>query len=451
MSTTTEADRSRQARRAGFAAFLGTSVEWYDFFVFGTASALVLGKLYFPQADPTVGTLAAFATFGAGYLARPLGGIVFGHLGDRVGRKSTLIITLLLMGFATVVIGLLPTYEQIGIAAPVLLVVFRLIQGVAVGGEWGGAVLIASEHAQKKHKVAAGAWAQQGAPAGNLMAAGVFLVVSGLPDDQFLSWGWRLPFLFSAVLVVIGLVVRLKIEEPQEFLVALANKKKAAVPFVEVIRKSFGIVMLGAFAAALSGSYGTFFKVLGLDYATSIVGMDRQSFLLALTVMSAAQFVFQPIAAAIVTRIEPVRVLVCSIILSMALLPVAWVFVTTGSTLLVIVGLVVTIAPIGAQYALIAGYLAEAFPTHVRYTGISLSFQLNSAIFTSMTPLIGGFLIATTGSAWSIIGFQESIAVVSLVGVLLMTRFTGAGTFRAAESEEVGVRGSAQGVTAVTR
>ncbi|WP_240690582.1 MULTISPECIES: MFS transporter [unclassified Amycolatopsis] len=221
-------------RRAALASFAGTAIEWYDFYLYGTASALVFGKLFFPELNPATGVLAAFGTFWVGFLARPLGGIVFGHLGDRVGRKNTLVVTLLLMGFATFAVGLLPTYAKIGIAAPLLLVALRAVQGVAVGGEWGGAVVLAAENAPAGRGSYFAMFAQQGSPAGSILSTVVFLAVSALPDEQFLTWGWRVPFLLSGVLVALGLLIRLKVEEPAEFVRAKAKAAVAKVPLVEV-------------------------------------------------------------------------------------------------------------------------------------------------------------------------------------------------------------------------
>ena len=204
MEASTLDTQHRQARKAGIASFVGTTIEWYDFYAYSTAAALVLGKLFFPTTSPAVGVLASFASFWVGFLARPIGGIVFGHLGDKVGRKKTLIITLMLMGFCTTAMGLLPTYGQAGVIAPVLLVFLRLLQGIAMGGEWGGAVVLSSEHAPKGKEIFYSAFAQQGSPAGNLLATVAFLAVSTLPDHQFMTWGWRVPFLLSAVLVIVG-------------------------------------------------------------------------------------------------------------------------------------------------------------------------------------------------------------------------------------------------------
>nr|WP_196250520.1 MFS transporter [Rhodococcus fascians] len=254
MSTTSNLSAPRggtQERRATLGAFIGTAIEWYDFFIFGSAAALVFGKVFFPGIAPGAALLASFATLWVGFLARPLGGMIFGHYGDKLGRRNVLVITLVMMGVATTCIGLLPTYEQIGILAPILLVVLRAVQGVAVGGEWGGAVLMATENAPTKRKALAGAWVQQGNPTGSILATVAFLIVGTLLDEQFFSWGWRIPFLVSIVLVICGLVIRLKVEESHEFVEAKKSQDVVARPVLEVFRRAPLILFLGIIASIM--------------------------------------------------------------------------------------------------------------------------------------------------------------------------------------------------------
>ncbi|MGH3589215.1 MAG: MFS transporter, partial [Pseudonocardia sp.] len=234
----------KNARRAGIAAFVGTTIEWYDFFVFTTATGLIFGKIFFPELAAGAGALASFATLWVGYIGRPLGGVLFGHVGDRLGRKKALFTTLLIMGLSTVAIGFLPTYEQVGMAAPVLLALLRVLQGVALGGEWGGAVLIASESAPKDRKISFGNFAQQGTPTGAMLSTAVFIPLTALPEESFASWGWRVPFLLSAILVIVGLVIRLRIADPPEFEEARKAKRLAKVPVVEVFRGYTGLIAL---------------------------------------------------------------------------------------------------------------------------------------------------------------------------------------------------------------
>jgi MFS family permease len=227
----------RNARKAGIASFAGTTIEWYDFYAYSTAAALVLGKVFFPTTSALSGTRAAFATFWIGFVARPVGGIIFGHLGDKVGRKKALIVTLMLMGLCTTGMGFLPTYNQVGVLAPVLLILLRLTQGIAMGGEWGGAVVLSSEHAPKGKEIFYAAFAQQGAPAGNLLATGAFLLISMLPDHAFMTWGWRVPFLCSAVLVAVGMFIRMSVDESPAMQQLKENNKVAKLPLGEVLRE----------------------------------------------------------------------------------------------------------------------------------------------------------------------------------------------------------------------
>lgn len=251
-STASLASREKQGKKARFAAFLGTTVEWYDFFIYSTAAALAFGPVFFPGLEQGNALLLAFATFWAGFLARPIGGIVFGHLGDIHGRKNTLVATLLIMGIATLAIGLLPGANVIGIWAPILLVFFRALQGFAVGGEWGGAVLLASEAGEKSKAVRGGMFVQQGSPAGNILATAAFALVALLPSEQFISWGWRLPFVFSAVLVIIGLVIRTRLEESPEFVEEVVeDDQKTKIPLVLLLKNYWKAVLTGIFASVL--------------------------------------------------------------------------------------------------------------------------------------------------------------------------------------------------------
>ncbi|MDN6748372.1 MAG: MFS transporter, partial [Brevibacterium sp.] len=284
----------KQGRRAGSAAFIGTTIAWFDFYIYGTASALVLGDLFFPDVSPAMGTLAAFATFAVGFIARPLGGIVFGHFGDKFGRKNTVITTLLLMGLATVGVGLLPTYEQIGFMAPVLLVNLRIIQGVAMGGEWGGAVLIATEFAPPGKKILYGAFAQQGSPVGNLLATVAFLCLTYMSAENFGAWGWRIPFLASAILILVGLYIRLKITESPEMIAATQKEPQKRTPIVELLRNHWKVVSL-AIGAVVTGVAITYVKTtFALSWATTDLGFGRTEFLQVVTVALVAQVIVQP-------------------------------------------------------------------------------------------------------------------------------------------------------------
>ncbi len=263
------------ALRVAVASFIGTTVEYYDFFIYGTAAALVFPKLFFPGVDSAMGILLSFATFGVGFLARPLGGIVFGHFGDRIGRKKMLVLSLVGMGSATVLMGLLPGYDQIGIAAPILLTVLRLVQGFAVGGEWGGATLMAVEHAPQSKKGFYGAFSQMGAPAGTSVATLAFLLVAQLPDDEFLSWGWRLPFLFSAVLIGIGLFIRLSLAESPDFAAVRERNAVVALPVVTAVRRHWREILLVAGTYLSQGVFAYICSAYLISYATANAGISR--------------------------------------------------------------------------------------------------------------------------------------------------------------------------------
>lgn len=413
---------TKQARKAGITAFVGTTIEWFDFYIYGTASALVLGPLFFPDASPAVGTLAAFATFAVGFVARPVGGVVFGHFGDKFGRKNAVIITLALMGLGTVGVGLLPTYAQIGIWAPILLVALRVLQGIAMGGEWGGAVLIATEFAPPKKKVFYGAFAQQGSPVGNLLATLAFLGLTLMSDSVFESWGWRLPFLGSAALVIVALYIRLHISETPEMKKAVAAQERTRMPLVEVLRSHPVELALGV-GAVVAGVAITYVKTtFALSWATTDLGFERSDFLLVITVALVAQALVQPFGAVLATRIDPSKAVRWMLLPEIVLLPLMFVLVQTGSVPLAILGMVLATAPHAMYYAALAGILAQVFPTNVRYTGISLSYQLSTAVFAGTAPMVSQYLLTRTNSIWPVVALGLVYVVLSLVCMTALLR-----------------------------
>ncbi|MBJ7481331.1 MFS transporter [Rhodococcus sp. (in: high G+C Gram-positive bacteria)] len=413
---------TKQARKAGITAFVGTTIEWFDFYIYGTASALVLGPLFFPDASPAVGTLAAFATFAVGFVARPVGGVVFGHFGDKFGRKNAVIITLALMGLGTVGVGLLPTYAQIGIWAPILLVALRVLQGIAMGGEWGGAVLIATEFAPPKKKVLYGAFAQQGSPVGNLLATLAFLGLTLMSDSVFESWGWRLPFLGSAALVIVALYIRLHISETPEMKKAVAAQERTRMPLVEVLRSHPVELALGV-GAVVAGVAITYVKTtFALSWATTDLGFERSDFLLVITVALVAQALVQPFGAVLATRIDPSKAVRWMLLPEIVLLPLMFVLVQTGSVPLAILGMVLATAPHAMYYAALAGILAQVFPTNVRYTGISLSYQLSTAVFAGTAPMVSQYLLTRTNSIWPVVALRLVYVVLSLVCMTALLR-----------------------------
>ncbi|WP_243228817.1 MFS transporter [Microbacterium sp. CIAB417] len=413
----TEITPARQ-RRSMVGAFVGTAIEWYDFYIFGTAAALVFGRVFYPEVAPGAALLASFATFWVGFLMRPVGGLVFGHFGDKLGRKKVLVITLVLMGVATTLIGLLPTYAQIGILAPVLLVVLRGLQGFAVGGEWGGAVLLSTENARAEKKGLAGAWVQQGSPAGSILATVMFLLVGLLPDEQFITWGWRIPFLLSAVLVIVGLVIRVKVEESPDFVVAKQTQQTVSAPVLVAIRTAPVLIGLGVLASVMGISNAYFSNTFLLAWTTGSLGIDRQLMLNILLGMAVLQFIWQPIAAKIAERFGIARVMLAGLLLSVVLIVPYFLAIQAADPVWITVTLYVTILGSTAYYALLATFLASAFPASIRYSGVSLAYQLCATIFGGSTPLLAQWILNSSGgSVWAVAAFYAAVVVLTIVGV----------------------------------
>ncbi|WP_084216354.1 MFS transporter [Pseudonocardia spinosispora] len=418
------ATMTRDARRAGISAFAGTTLEWFDFYIYGSAAALVFGKVFFAGAPAAIGTLAAFGTFWVGFLARPLGGLIFGHLGDKHGRKSALIITLVMMGLATICIGLLPGYAQIGVLAPILLVVLRMIQGVAVGGEWGGAVLIATEYAPPGKKLLYGAFAQQGSPVGNLLATLSFLAVAQLPDHAFIEWGWRIPFLASAALMIVGLFIRLQLSETPEMTRLLEQKKDTGLPAKVVLTRFPGLVALGVFAGvagvALTYVKSTFVLSWATEGDTPL--FDRSVFLTIIALSLAVQVIGQPFGAVLGNRIDLKRAVFWMLLPEIVFLPLLFVLVQTGSFWWAVAGMTLATLPHAMYYAVMAGMLAPAFPTEVRYTGISLSYQLCATLFSGTAPFVCQLLLTTTGTIWSVVALGLAYVGITLAALVPLLR-----------------------------
>jgi metabolite-proton symporter len=382
-----------------FASLIGTATEWYDFFLYGSAAALVFGTLFFPSSDPVTATLLAFGTYALGFAARPLGGVVFGHFGDRVGRKKMLVVSLMMMGLATIAIGLLPTYATLGIGAPILLLVCRLVQGFAVGGEWGGAVLMAAEHGREDQRGFWASWPQAGVAMGNLLATGVLFVLSAVQsDDAFNAWGWRIPFLLSAVLVFVGLWVRLSIEESPVFKEAqaeIAEKKDEAshVPILEVFKKYPREVLIAMGMRIAENTSYYIFTVIVITYIVEFAQQDKGPVLKALLIGSVVHFVWIPIVGAISDKVgrRPLYLLG-------AVGVAAWSFVFFGlldsrSDGKIILAVVVGLMLHALMYAPQAAFFSELFGTSVRYTGASVGYQLASIFAGAIAPLVAVALL----------------------------------------------------------
>lgn len=414
----------RMARRAGTASLIGTTIEWYDFYIYGTAAALVFSKLFFPELSNGMGIVAAFATFWVGFLARPLGAVFFGHLGDRKGRKIALVITLVLTGGATTLIGALPTADTIGIWAPILLISLRMVQGFALGGEWGGAVLIASEHAPAHKKVLYASIAQVGAPIGLCLAMASFYLLSLMNDADFLSWGWRLPFLASGVLLVVGLVIRLGLEETPDMKQVVQNRTKSAMPIKQVLTTSPMVVLLAIGACTIGGSSMYFKTTFALSWATTSLNYSRSTFLALGVLVAAVSIVAMPYGAVLATKFGIKRIVVCALTSEAVLLPLMFALISTQSTSLAALGLVLATVPNSMYYAVIAGMLANAFPAHVRYTGISVSYQLCGALLVGTTPMVAQYLFDLGGSIVPVVGFALVELLLSLVCAVALLRRT---------------------------
>lgn len=422
MSATTSASVQRQPVRAATAAFAGTTIEWYDFFVYSTASALIFPQLFFPNSDPSVGLLASFATFAVGFFARPFGGFLFGHLGDRFGRKRSLIATLLLMGTATTAIGLLPTYSQIGIWAPILLVLCRILQGVSVGGEWGGAVLMAGEHAPKEQRTWYASFAQLGSPAAVLLSMGVFAIVTRISGDSFAVWGWRVPFLLSFVLLIIGMMIRLGVNESPEFAEATERKTLSRFPIVEAFRSATKPIVftLLAFTIGTAGFYFT--NTFLIAYTTRTLGLDRSLILECLAMVAVVQFIGQLIAAKIAEKVGDSKFLIAAAALAMLAPYPMFLLVELKTQLGIVAGVSLATLCASGFYAVIAGYASKVFPVEVRYTSISAAYQLGGAIFGGFTPIIGVMLSTSYPGEWLPLAiFYSVLAGISLLGVVLLS------------------------------
>ncbi|ALP65065.1 MFS transporter [Paraburkholderia caribensis] len=412
---------ARQPGRAATAAFIGTMIEWYDFYIYATAAALVFGELYFPSGDRFVSTMASFATFAVGFFARPLGGIVFGHLGDRIGRKKALMTTLMMMGIATVCVGLLPDYSKVGMLAPVLLVLLRVVQGIAVGGEWGGAVLMAGEHAPQGRRTFFASFAQLGSPAGLILSLIAFRAVTSMDKADFMSWGWRLPFLASSVLLIVGIVIRLGVNESPEFQRVKESNRTAKLPIAEVFSSAWGLVLLciGTNTIGIAGVYFT--NTFMIAYTTQYVGVTRSLILDCLFAVAIIQFVSQPLAAWLAERIGGARFLKIAALLAMISPYPMFMLVQSGSAVPMVIGIAIAVVCMASFYSVIAGFVSGIFPTRVRYSGISLAYQVCGAVAGGLTPLVGTWLAHRyTGQWWPLAVFYTCLAGISLVCIVAL-------------------------------
>jgi len=424
--TLSESDHSAQLRKAVIASTIGTAIEWYDFFLYGTAAGLVFGKLYFPNEDALTATLAAFGTYFIGFVGRPIGAAIFGHYGDRIGRKATLIATLLCMGIATFLIAFVPTYASIGIWGAVILTVLRMLQGIGVGGEWGGSVLLAMEWSRTHgQRGLVASWPQFGVPCGLFLANLAILAFSQLSGDQFLTWGWRIPFALSIVLVGVGLWIRLGILETPVFQQLLDNRKIEKAPIVEVFRKHPKEIFLSALLRMAEQAPFYIFTAFIFAYAVGTLKMSRDFILIAVLAASCVSFVSIPLSGHISDLIGRRKMyLIGAATVGVFGFPY-FAMVDTAVPALVFIAIVLSLIPHDMQYGPQAALIAESFTPRLRYSGASLGFQLASVIAGGPAPLIATALFARYHTGYAISIYMAACAVISIVAAWFMPDYTG--------------------------
>ena len=427
MDMTTAPTRDRSAiGRVLVSSVVGTAIEWYDFFLYATAAALVFGKLFFPSFDPVVGTIASFGTFAVGYLARPFGAVFFGHFGDRIGRKSALVATLSIMGIGTAIIGLLPTYNAIGYWAPALLVTMRLCQGLAVGGEWGGAVLMVVESAPAKKRGFFGAFPQIGVPLGLILSTGIFKLVTLLPDADFLSWGWRIPFLISFALVGVGLFIRLRVAESPVFQELKAERKIVQRPFIELLRRHPKDILLTVGTRFATDVTFNMINVFVLAYATQELGLSRGLLLNAIIIGSVVALATLPAFGALSDRVGRRTVFLGGCVFVAIYGFVFFSLLSTRDPMVIVIAYVLGIAVSQAcVYGVQSTWFAEIFGTRVRYTGASLPYQIAGIVTSGPTPLIAAWLFAQYHTTLPISGYIAATALISLIAAWLLAETYG--------------------------
>jgi MFS family permease len=413
-----------EARKVAFGAFVGTALEWYDYFLFGTAASLVFNRLFFATGDPTVAILAAFASFAVGFAARPLGAVLFGHLGDRIGRRTCLLVTVTMIGLVTGAIGLLPTYVTIGVAAPLLLTLLRLLQGVAVGGEWGGAVTLAVEHAPKERRGRYAAMPQLGSPIGTLLSSGAFLAVSLLPPESFDAWGWRLPFLAGFPLLYVAFYLRRRVEESPLFEQLLREDELAKSPVRDVFTTTFPQLAVGAASTFLGVGGFYLITTFVISYGTNRLGMDRAVLLSATLVAAAVEIVVLVVGGRLAERYGPGRITTLgALAAAVVAFPTFWMIDTTN-TALVILGVTLAVACLSVPYAVSGPLLADLFPSRLRYSGVALSANTAGVVSGFVPLLAAASLQLSGGSSWAPALLLVVIALITAVAGVLAPRLS---------------------------
>ncbi len=423
MSTQNE----KAIRRVVISAVVGATIEWYDFFLYGVAAGIVFNKLYFPSHDPVVSTLLAYATFAVGFVTRPLGGVIFGHFGDRIGRKSMLIMTLMIMGVATFLIGMVPTYAQIGIGAPVLLLLMRVLQGMGLGGEWGGAVLMTYEYAPKNRRGFYASLPQIGLAIGLCLASGVVALLSALlTNDQFLAWGWRIAFMLSGLMVAVGMYIRLTVQETPEFDAVKAHNAELRIPFMDMLRRYPGNILKGMGARYIDGVFFNVFAVFSINYLTSTIKLNRTEALIGVMAAAVVMIFTIPYFGRLSDRISRPKVYMWgSLITAVSAFPAFWLMSQSGGNVLLI--WIAIIVPFGILYSSIYGpeaaLFCDLFDARVRYTGISFVYQFSGIFASGITPLIATALLKSGGGQpWQLCMYVLFSGMVSALCAWLIGR-----------------------------
>ena len=421
----TAVDAARQLRRAVIASTVGTTIEWYDFFLYSIVTGLVFAKLFFPKSDPLTGTLEAFAIYAVGFIARPIGAAIFGHYGDRIGRKSTLIATLILMGLATFAVAFVPTYESIGIWGAVILTVLRFVQGVGVGGEWGGSVLLSMEWTRTNaHRGFAASWPQFGVPAGLFLANLVVLACSALSGSAFLSWGWRIPFALSIVLVAIGLYIRLRILETPVFARLQREKRVERTPMLAVLKRHPKEIILSAFARMAEQAPFYIFTAWIFSYATGQLHVTRNFLLVAVLCAAFVSFFSIPVFGHLSDRLGRRRMYLTGAVVTLFFGFAYFGMVNSGSLAWIFIAVILSLVPHDMMYGPQAALIAEAFTPRLRYSGASLGYQLASIIAGGPAPLIAAWLFAHYHSGYAVAWYIALCGVLSIVATLLLPDYT---------------------------
>jgi metabolite-proton symporter len=425
-SRLSESEHQVQLRRAVIASTIGTAIEWYDFFLYSTMTGLVFAKLFFPRSEPLVGTLEAFAVYAVGFVARPVGAAIFGHYGDRIGRKSTLIATLMLMGIATFLVSLVPTYESIGIWGAVILTFLRFVQGIGVGGEWGGSVLMSMEWARgDKHRGFIASWPQFGVPCGLFLANLAVLAFSQMSGEQFLAWGWRVPFFLSLILVAVGLYIRLGILETPIFRKLVTEQKIERTPMLAVIKQQPKEILLSALARMAEQAPFYIFTAFVFSYGIGMLNVSRDFLLFAVLTASVVSFVSIPLFGHISDRIGRKKMYMLGAATVGVFGFIYFGMLNTGSLVLIFFAIVLSLIPHDMMYGPQAALIAESFTGRLRYSGASLGYQLASVIAGGPAPLIATWLFAQYGSAYAVAFYILVCAVLTLVATSMMTDYTG--------------------------